>query len=1130
MQIGHTEATAGLAGIIKGIYILEQGLIPPSIHYNTPLPEFDIIKSGITIPTESMAWPTNGVRRLSVSIQSKLSWDCAQFTQINSFGFGGTNSHAVLDDAFSYLRSNGLLAGHNQTKTCAIMNGSGTRFEITTLHSKPKVECQKLLFAFSAADQDSLKVYMDAFARHVDTRIFSDSHDEALYLLDLGHTLAERRSQFKWKATVIADSAKNLVSQIRNRKAEYNTSSMDVEKRVGFVFSGQGSQWPRMGVELLLNNVFRENIEAADRYICAELGCSWSLKRELLKPITKSRLDDPTYCQVISTTLQIALVDMLGSWGVKPCAVVGHSSGEIAAAYSVGALSKEDAWKIAYYRGVLSAQVNSISGSVGAMLAVGLSRDSTETWIKKLPTSCVSIACINSSTSTTVSGEFSAVIELQRLLREEQVSVSRLKVNTAYHSHHMNDVATLYLEAIDNFKPLSSAPAHQQMYSSVTGCLIDPAELGPAYWATNMKSPVQFANAIRELLLPSVGGQETLKHRVDILLEIGPHSVLQNPIKETMTELGIAQVEYTCLLYRGKDAIETTLQAAARLYQRGIPIKLNRIYDIDTTHPPQLVTDLPSYSWNHSYTYWAESRMSREYRSRQHAGRDLIGAPQPAYGENERCWRGFLRTSEQRWLVDHQILNSIIYPAAGYITMAIEAVRESSDKNRIVNNFKLRDVQLIAAAVIKEESPLECVIRLRPHLSGTRDTTTCWQEFVISTCGNGRDLRENCTGLVIVEYEATEGSAAAEERNLEDISVREQFEESTRACHKKQNSSTLYEELASAGLTYGPAFQQILRIAKSNGHSRCDVGVYTPDQSCRERPYVIHPATLDSMIQTIFPALVGENGRMQSAMVPKLFEEITISAQTSSEPNTYFNGYATSKYHGFREMTANFVMLDQATLKAVVTVKGLRCITVSGIPMRQDEQSDVDARNICSRLIYTPAMDLLSPDQQLQIVLSSAPSYEGPYSDKIHSFDQLALLYMRRATQIVTQHTTRDAQAQSLLSWIQRCISMSSSNKKMPKGLANKQHDEDIHIPTALEKKVSGYGKEGEHLCKVGGALLSAFSHNQCDLRPLVEIGGQGWRASNANYDREVLHKLSKVDLPFADCPTRNLVNKSVVH
>jgi acyl transferase domain-containing protein len=436
--------------------------------------------------------------------------------------------------------------------------------------------------------------------------------------------------------------------------------------------------------------------------------------------------------------------------------------------------------------------------------------------------------------------------------------------------------------------------------------------------------------------------------------------------------------------------------------------KLNRANGKVDTRKQKILTDLPVYSWDHSRTYWAESRASKEFRLRNHPQRSLIGASQPSYGENEHIWRGYLRLSDEPWVKDHQVLGAIVYPAAGYIAMAIEAAQDIADKGRTVGRYNLRDVQFHAAAVIREDVPLELIIQMRPHRSATRSTATSWLEFSISSCHNEKNVRENCFGLLSIEYEVPQDSPLALEQEREEALVSDKHKRITETCHITQSPKALYEELASVGLTYGEAFQQISKITKTDGFSSCQVQLYVPDRI--SAPYVIHPATLDCMIQTIFPALVGNRTRMHAAMVPTLLENMSISSQTPNSAASSFRGFASAKYNGAREMVGDFSMVDHDTNKPVVIATGLHCTAISEAAKPMPQQDEDERRNICSQLTWIPATDVLSgeqlpngtktlngiskPQDQDILVLEGDHAYATALSDALMSLDPAQYSYI----------------------------------------------------------------------------------------------------------------------------------------
>ena len=326
-----------------------------------------------------------------------------------------------------------------------------------------------------------------------------------------------------------------------------------------------------------------------------------------------------------------------------------------------------------------------------------------------------------------------------------------------------------------------------------------------------------------------------------------------------------------------------------------------------------------------------------------------------------------MRISEEPWVRDHQLQSSILYPAAGYIAMAIEAAYEMAAPGQTIRDFRMRDVNITAPAVIMEESNLECILQLRPHLSGTRDKSYAWLEFAVSTCDNEPDLRKHCYGLLQLVFQSAEETKMTLEKTLEDEAYKGRYIEAERLCQTPEDPKDFYRDLTSLGLHYGPTFQNITRIRRRNGQSCCAVTISDLDSSemCEkmERPHVIHPSNLDAMFHAVFAAFKHQEGQLKDAMVPTLIEEITISASIAFINGAQFRGYSNASKHGFRGLKADLVMLDEGLIRPVVTVKGFRCVAIS-TGDTEDAGLQSNAGRLYNELVWKPAIELCSPDER----------------------------------------------------------------------------------------------------------------------------------------------------------------------
>jgi zearalenone synthase (highly reducing iterative type I polyketide synthase) len=529
--------------------------------------------------------------------------------QVQGFGYGGTNAHAILDDAYHFLEQRNLSGLH----FTAISSGAGKDYSQHGFARKPSTKQDTLdgikrdrVFVINSQDQDGLKRQRGSLADFLESQI-PVNNEEAL-LRDLSFTLSEKRSQLEWRTYEIASSIDGLILCLRDETTANPAVRRSPSPRIGFVFTGQGSQWAGMGIDLLEYTVFRESIEQADLYLRDHLKSGWSIVEELLRDEADSRIDMSSYSQPICTALQIAMVDLLESWNIIPSAMVGHSSGEIAGAYCLGALSKEDALVAAFYRGLLSESIKARApGLEGGMLAVGTSESEIRTWIEKFTGVNLGIACVNSPSSVTLSGDVRAIDEMEQMLKHTDTFARRLKVANAYHSSHMDVIAEPYVQSMNNLRVLPGR-GDRRMHSSVTGESIDWSELGALNWVRNLVSPVLFYDALLDLLRPTdTNGRRTKQNAVDILLEVGPHATLSSAVKETMNVHNIKNVKYLSVLSRKRNGIRTALGAAGSLLVEGVPVRMMRVNNFaDGARYGQLwpLIDLPTYSWNHTRTYW----------------------------------------------------------------------------------------------------------------------------------------------------------------------------------------------------------------------------------------------------------------------------------------------------------------------------------------------------------------------------------------------------------------------------------------------------------------------------------------------------------------------------------------------
>ena len=401
---------------------------------------------------------------------------------------------------------------------------------------------------------------------------------------------------------------------------------------------------------------------------------------EILKESDSSRINLPELSQPICTALQIAQIELLKHFGVRHEAVVGHSSGEIAAAYAIGALSMPSALKVAYFRGKLGSKLAMETSPGWGMLAVGLGSSEITPYLDKVIVGSISdkqtnagrvnlaIACVNSPKSVTVSGCNDLLDQLKEMLLKESVFVRRLAVDVGYHSFQMSLIAEEYLQSLGTLQKGRSVTGAPQMISSVTGSRISPESLtDPGYWVRNLISPVQFEAAIRTLTKPTAKATRKkldLSHKVSKvvydLVEIGPHAALQGPIRDTLVlESRRATLSYFSMLKRKESDIMSVLSLLGNLYCKGYPIALtkanNHFILKGERQNLKVLCDLPEYPFDHSKKYWYESRLSRDFRLRPFPRLDLLGTRSADWNPFDARWRKLTRIQETPWLGEHKV-------------------------------------------------------------------------------------------------------------------------------------------------------------------------------------------------------------------------------------------------------------------------------------------------------------------------------------------------------------------------------------------------------------------------------------------------------------------------------------------
>ncbi|KAF4231532.1 hypothetical protein CNMCM8980_005228 [Aspergillus fumigatiaffinis] len=775
-NVGHSEGASGITSIIKCVLALENKIIPPNAYFEQPNPGIPFKQAKLHVPIKATPWPSDRLERVS----------------LNSFGIGGTNAHLIMDSAAS-------VRGERGTPDTTAENAWA-------------------LLLLSAKSPKSLDGNVEAIRHYLE--------DSPGARHDMAYTLAFRRVHLSCRAFAIAQADGSLIAVERGRRVDQSSV---------FIFSGQGAQWPGMGRELLLqSNCFRESIQELDRVLRdIKPPPSWSIEDELRHCDDSSRMSEPRLAQPLCTAVQISLVNLLRDWGIVPSAVIGHSSGEIAAAYAAGAISASTAIAVAYFRGhamdALTAR--------GAMAAVGLGPSVVKPYLRD----GVVVACENSPKSVTISGDEQVLDSVLKNLEADEIFCRRLAVKVAYHSHHMKEVGAIFESFLPSIGHNNSCTT--PMFSTVTGrVMTDSSHFTPAYWRQNLECPVLFSAAVQKMMKEKHPG---------LIIELGTHSVLSAPLGQMISALDEKmRPAYVPTLIRKEDQWKCMLETAGNLHIHGLPVNLYTLI-----RQANILTDLPPYTWEHEERYWSETRLAHDWRLRQHPRHELLGCRTLESSDIEPTWRNLLQIDNVLWLLDHKIGGEVVFPCAGYVAMAGEAIHQITG----VTDYSIRNLFMRTALVIGQTEPecLEMVTSLRPaQLTDSVDSD--WYEFTISAHQNGK-WKKHCIGQ-IRPGRTIQHARLPVNRYSREIS-----------------SEKWYAALEDRGQKYGPQFRGLQNITASSTDTKAAAMVQDIESYHISR-YALHPILIDQCLQLLSVAATqGISRRMTRLCIPTAIERLYVA-------------------------------------------------------------------------------------------------------------------------------------------------------------------------------------------------------------------------------------------------------------
>ncbi|KAK8098521.1 KR domain-containing protein [Apiospora kogelbergensis] len=964
-NIGHLEGASGMAGVIKAVLALENAVIPPIAMFDKANPAIDVAGLQLAFPKEAIPWPATEVRRASVS----------------SFGYGATACKA-----FTNLSASPYMPMDTPTATALFLP-----------------ETSYALIPFSAEDSDGTRRQAEILQTFLSS---SRAPHAANFTSDLTYTLASHRSLLKFRSLAVVSSiADDLTSLVSPSIFASASSAPDLF----FVYTGQGAQYARMATGLLHYPVFRQSLFDCDTYLTT-LGSTWSVLEELEKDKGASKVAEPALSQPLCTAIQIALVDLLRTWGVVPRAVVGHSSGEVAAAYCAGGLDRESAWRVAYFRGVVANKLASDpTREATTMMSVGLGREVVQTYLKAEPT--VTVACENSPINVTLSGPSVAILRLFETLDANEVFVRKLSVKIGYHSEALRDGALEYQSLLAGIcAPVKEGkePSTIAFYSSTEGSFITLEGLkSPSYWVKNLLSPVLFTDAVTAL----VSGRKR-KQATKFLVEIGAQSALRRPVKDILKHLGEGEDKwsYAAVLNPRQPDIRSLLETIGALWSAGLPIDLNipNRATLKPTSQPKRLTDLPSYPFSRAKLYWDEPRISALYSHRPFRRHALLGLRENDFNPAQPTWHHKIRLAEAPWIVDHALEGSPLYPGTGMLVMAIEAARQLLPPSAAISGYKLENVRFMRSIPVNEtEKGTEAKIYLQPRRHTAKDTAQGVCDWRVFTLG-GDEWIECAFGSIRVELEEGEASPATAARKARWASaVGEGHAQAAEQCTLSVQSAQLYENLSKkSGFDYGPYFQGLRDIKYSrNG---CATGTLALRDYAKNMPYaaedpcVIHPTTFDSVFHVGFVSLSMGGWEAIPTLMFSNLKELWVSHKLFTLPGNPLLHVATREVaRTFREFEWDASTLLAETGEPVIVAKGERGTVIAGAGSSARNDDD-GASRFSYGIDFKPDLSLLGAaetETYLKALYAHDPQFSPDPKDAeaVDRADAIALHFIEQA-------------------------------------------------------------------------------------------------------------------------------------
>ena len=834
-NLGHLEAASGVAGLAKALLSVVHRQVPATVGIKKLNPAIPFAELNLDVVTENRALKAEG--ELIVGV--------------NSFGFGGANAHVILRSAQAPA-------------------------------SQPAAQvAQAVPLVLSAKDDTGLAATAQLFAEHLASEGQAAHYDIAYHAL-------MRRDQHAQRLVVVSADAAETAQALADFAADPSLSGLSSVVEAGraleqasapvFVFSGNGSQWQGMGKALLANAVFRAAVAEVDAHFLPLAG--YSLAAELAGELGDERYALTEYAQPALFALQVGVVRMLEQRGIQPAAVMGHSVGEVAAAWASGALSLADATLVIYQR----SRLQGLTRGTGQMAAVGLSGAATQQLIDELGLAGdVVVAGENSAKGSTVAGPVAALEPLEAALTERQLFVRRLALDYAFHSPAMDAIEQPVIDALAAIAPQAS---RIPFYSTVTGAQLGGEALGASYWWKNIRQPVLFQGACQALV----------EQGLNVFVEVGPHPILRSYVVDELNAQGQPGAVVPTLL-RGDNSLVLIERTLAKLLIAGVQPQWSALF----SEAGRLVR-LPNYAWQRE-RHWhptTPEALGSLFRERLHP---LLGYSVP---NQPWLWENRLDTQLFPTLADHKVGDSVLFPGAGFTELALAAALHYQPGEYVdIEELEIHSPLILATEHSKKVrvsiDEADGTLRVVSRSTGEAQA---WVDHVVAR------LPGEARGVML------DAQAPALPARAVDF---------TRDSHLQLTQAV--------GLNYGPAYQAVQDGWRVEGGVLARLSVPASIEA-EMASLNLHPALLDSAFQLITQLLAGEpNLRRGLAFIPVKLGRIAFATGAGVAVLAKVELVKASEH----SLLAHFSLFD-ADGRAVVVVKDAR---FRGVRLQRDRSADI---------------------------------------------------------------------------------------------------------------------------------------------------------------------------------------------